>query len=151
MRDKIGRFITTHGMPGTQEYRAWGNMLYRCNTESAPNYSGYGGRGIKVCERWNSFECFFSDMGLAPKGTSLERIDVNGGYSPENCKWATPKEQARNRRNNTTVYYNGKEMCLAAFSDAVGIPYHNMMLRWRRGWSVERIAETPVRSYRGAV
>ncbi len=93
-------------------YNAWAQMKNRC---SNPNYSGfanYGGRGISVCEEWLSFAEFYKDMGEKPKGMTLERVDVNGGYSKENCKWATPREQSLNRRNTRLFTFGGKSMVL---------------------------------------
>lgn len=93
-----------HGLSETREYARWASMRERCNNPKAHNYHLYGGRGIRVCERWNSFENFIADMGLRPTDThSIERVDNDGNYEPSNCKWATKLEQSRNRRNTYTA------------------------------------------------
>lgn len=92
--------MRTHGKARTGTYRSWEAMKQRCTN---PNYSEfylYGGRGIKVCERWLQFESFLADMGVRPEGKSIDRIDVNGDYTKDNCRWATATEQARNKRNH---------------------------------------------------
>jgi hypothetical protein len=113
-RNKKGQFVTTrtHGMSKTPEYKAWEHMRERCYKTNNPRYHSYGGRGIKVCESWReSFVSFFNDMGFRPgPDFSLERIDNNGDYEPNNCCWATKKEQSQNTRPYLERYPIFKEI-----------------------------------------
>lgn len=88
----------THGKHGSPTWRSWSSMKSRCTNPNVTQYDLYGGRGIKICDRWDKFENFIEDMGERPEGKSLDRIDVNGDYEPKNCRWATKKEQAQNKR-----------------------------------------------------
>lgn len=117
-----GRHRYIHGMTGTRVYRIWRQMHQRCENPNAEGYENYGGRGIKVCERWNNFPQFFEDMGqpLTDKHT-LDRKKVNEGYSKENCKWATHKEQMQNRRDSHNITAFGKTQCLTAWAEEYGL------------------------------
>jgi len=102
-------------------------MIQRCENEKTKGYKNYGGRGISVCERWKSFQLFILDMGKRPSSIyTIDRIDSNGNYEPNNCRWATQKEQQRNRRNNTLVSVQGKEIALAEAVEALGIKKHQI-------------------------
>lgn len=129
---------TTHGLTDSPVYDVWTSMMQRCTNPNNPNFLHYGGRGIDVCERWKSFENFFTDMGHKPKDLSLDRIDVNDGYSPSNCRWATNKEQGRNTRRNTFIEYNGKSRCLSEWSEITGIHKGTLLYRLRVGWPLGR-------------
>ena len=106
----------------TPEYYAWRNMRRRCYNPSDDSYGHYGGRGITVCERWaNDFDAFVRDMGQAPTGKSLDRIDVNGNYAPENCRWATDVEQMRNQRRNVLITLGTETVCIAEWAEKLGV------------------------------
>ncbi len=142
--DDQGRFITKHGMSFTNEYGIWGNMLYRCNNPSASQYAKYGGRGISVCRQWLDFENFIRDMGNRPSPLhSIDRIDVNGDYCPENCRWATPKVQGRNRRNTRIFTYNEECMSLMDIIEKYNLPKQRTISRIKRGWAIELAVELP--------
>jgi len=140
---------TTHGMYGTSEYNIWKAMVARCTNKKIPCYGRYGGRGIGVCDRWlNSVENFYTDMGDRPPGMSLDRIDNNGDYGPDNCRWATTKEQNRNKRNNRLI--EGKPMVDWCEEndlsyDAVGYRLYRLL---KKGMSDEDAANAIVEHYR---
>jgi len=130
-----------HGLSHSSEYDSWYSMYKRCHDNKTANYSEYGGRGIKVCERWRKFENFYADMGKRPEGTTLDRIDVNGNYEPKNCRWATRKEQANNRRN--TIIYKGETSTEA--SHRLGGAYYLVWSRLKRGWNIDSAFNTPIK------
>ena len=127
----------THGKSSSREYRIWAEMRKRCNNPKQKTYPYYGGRGIKVCERWGRFEAFLEDMGNCPEGFTLDRIDSNGNYEPNNCRWASRKEQARNRSSVHLITYNGKTQCLSAWAEEVGFERSTLKRRIYSGWSIE--------------
>lgn len=141
------RVVKKHGMVDTQEYHAWNGMRQRCYNKNSPKYKNYGARGIKVCDRWlHSFENFYADMGKCPDGFSLDRIDVNGDYTPENCRWADDVTQCNNRQFNFKVTFNGITETLRYWSEKTGINKSALYLRiHRRGWDVEKALTTPLR------
>lgn len=114
-------------------YNTWHQLKARCRDPKHPYYPSYGGRGITVCDRWMVFENFYADMGPRPTGMSIERVNNDGPYSPENCVWATNKEQARNKRSNITITIEGKRRCLKAWCEELGVSYHAARYRIRTG------------------
>jgi hypothetical protein len=132
---------TTHGLSGAHrsEYRSWKDMRSRCNNPGDSDYQDYGGRGITVCEEWSSFGRFFADMGEKPARMTIDRQDVNGNYEPGNCRWATAKEQANNKRSNVYISIGGVEKTLQEWSDAYGVRRETARWRMKQGWPIESV------------
>lgn len=133
--------LTKHGMSATQVYKGWAAMKDRCLNPNNTHYAEYGGRGITVCQRWlSSFEDFIADMGPRPPGMTIERKNNDGNYEPDNCKWATRKEQQRNRRACCMRDGFGKRLCISAWAEELGMPRASLVNRLRRGMTIEQIA-----------
>lgn len=143
-KEQRRRANTVHGMKHTKVYNSWALLRDRCNNPNNHEYKNYGGRGIKVCDRWNEFKNFYDDMGNVPAGYSIERIDVNGDYESSNCVWASLDDQSKNKTNNRYISYDGKSMTLKDWSRELGISYWTLHARLRRGWTTEEILNTPV-------
>jgi hypothetical protein len=135
LRRQHGQSKAANGGKPTPEYKAWCSMKDRCYNPRIQSYPHYGGRGIKVCDRWlESFSNFYSDLGPKPSPEhSLDRIDVDGDYCPENCRWASPTEQANNKRHNVYVSYQGKRMTIMQASRLCGIRYVTLYQRFSKG------------------
>jgi lambda repressor-like predicted transcriptional regulator len=120
-------------------YHTWGAMKARCYRRTATNYEGYGGRGVRICERWRTdFAAFLEDVGERPTSRhSLERKDNEGDYEPGNVRWATATEQARNRRDSLRVTFRGETRLLKEWAEILGIHYRILHARLSNGWSVE--------------
>ncbi len=128
----------------TPEYNAWLSMKTRCANPNNQDFHNYGGRGIRVCDRWlSAFEYFLADMGPRPSGMSLDRIDPDGNYEPSNCRWATAKEQARNTR--LSKRYGA---ALSELGERYGLTSQQVGKRLRRGWDLEKALTTPMRPMR---
>jgi hypothetical protein len=133
-----GQANRTHGMKGTPTHNSWCAMKQRCNYPKHTQFAAYGGRGIRVCDRWNlSFEDFLADMGERPDGTTIERDDTNGHYEPGNCRWATMPEQQRNRRSTIKIERDGVTKCVKDWCDDLGIDADRVYKRIRRGVAPE--------------
>lgn len=148
--DTLKALRTFHGLSHTKIHDAWSRMLQRCQNPNHEYYSYYGGRGIKVCDRWLEFQNFKADMGEPKKGMSLERLDNNLGYEPGNCVWATPKQQARNRRSNRIVLFRGKEAPLIEHCEDMGLAHATVSARLKRGWSLGDALTRKVRDCNGS-
>jgi len=137
----------THGLSKSREYKIWAEMIRRCHIQKSYSYPKYGGRGIRVCDRWRrSFENFYADMGPRPSPKhSLDRKDNNGHYEPGNVHWATAVAQARNTRNNRFIEHEGRRLTLAEWSEESGIAYSTLRQRLKNGWSFARAVSAPLR------
>lgn len=126
-------FVVKHGLSHTKIYFVWRAMRHRCMSPDNPQYKDYGGRGIKVCERWFNVENFVADLGHAPKGRTLERLDNDGDYELGNCCWASRHEQQANMRNNVYVTKRGLTLTIAAWARRMGISYNTLRQRHLSG------------------
>lgn len=130
--------FTTHGLTRSRTYHIYRNMQSRCYNHEDKAFKHYGGRGIKICERWLvSFENFLEDMGECPKGLSIDRIDNNSHYEPVNCRWADNETQANNKRTNVYLLHNGQKLTLTQWSRLVGCSRATIASRMKKGWSPE--------------
>lgn len=120
----------THGQSSSRTYRIWRHMLNRCQMPHHPKFHRYGGRGIKVCDAWKKYEQFVLDMGPAPDGMSIDRIDNNGDYTPANCRWATDVEQAANRSVTRWFVIEGRRQHLAAWCRELGLTQHQFLAKY---------------------
>ncbi len=136
------------GQRHSRTHLAWMNMLQRCYNPKSVKYATYGERGIQVCQRWrDSFAAFLEDMGESPPKMTLDRKDNDGNYEPGNCRWATMKEQQRNRKNNRWIEAFGYRRTMAEWSELNGIPTCQIWSRITYGWSPERAVSVPLRKW----
>jgi hypothetical protein len=136
----------THGLSGSKIYEVYSNMKKRCNDIKSKSYKDYGGRGIKISDKWDTFERFYNDMGATFKeGLSIERIDVNGNYCKENCTWVTIKAQANNRRSNHKVAYKGETLTISQLAEKYKKNYNLVEERINKGLNIEE-AFKPVKT-----
>ena len=135
----------THGLSQSPLYTTWCSMIARCENPNVMAFRNYGGRGIKVCERWrSSFELFVQDMGPRPEGTEVDRIDNDGDYEPSNCRWTTRKAQTNNMRKNRHLTAFGKTRTVSEWADELGVRPSTLHRRLKLGWPAERVLGTPV-------
>ena len=139
----------THHLSGTKEHKCWQNIKSRCYNPNSTGFRYYGGRGIYMDDSWlDSFDKFLSDVGICPEDKdSLDRIDVNGPYTKDNCRWATHREQGNNRTNNTILEWDSESKTLQHWAECIGIKPNTLLYRLRRGWPLGEALGFESRSY----
>lgn len=149
-RARLAQFAKTHGLSKTREYSIWCAMKKRCANSSDSHYHLYGGRGIAVCDQWrNSFETFLRDMGPVPsRNHSIDRIDTDGHYTPENCRWSNWVQQANNKGNNHRLTHEGQTRTITEWERHLRLPAGRVKRRILDGWTTERALTQPVRKQR---
>lgn len=139
MEKENNESLYRHGQYGTRSHRIWTNMKTRCFNTKNRFYADYGGRGISVCDEWIEFSGFFKDMGECPEGMTIDRVDNDLGYSKENCRWTTMKQQSSNRRNNIDIEIDGITKTLKQWSEFYGVKYSNAYWRYTHGKPVSEL------------
>lgn len=134
----------THNMKSHPLYLVWSAMLNRCRNPNVRGYENYGGRGIKVCERWRDFSAFYTDMGERPAGQTLERINNDGDYEPGNCRWATRREQGSNKRNSRYIEANGESLPLSEWARRLGCSHAAILARIAAGMTEADAVTLPI-------
>lgn len=129
----------------TGAYHTWASMMGRCYRPTAGGFLFYGARGIRVCERWHRFEHFAADMGPRPDGATLDRVDPNRDYEPNNCRWASRLQQSRNTRRNVVIEYQGQSRCASEWAVLIGVSVTTIYARLRNGWPTEQVLSPPLR------
>lgn len=140
-KELVTKMMTTHGKSGTRLHRIWTLMKNRCTSDTSPDYPKYGGRGVTVCDEWLKFDAFYEwSISHGYDDTlSIDRIDNDGNYCPDNCRWATKKQQENNKSTNSLIEYNGETHTIAEWADIKGINYETLRCRIKYfGWSPEK-------------
>lgn len=143
---QLSKNKTTHGMSKTRIYKEWAGMIQRCTNPKNTSYERYGAKGVTVCDEWLDDFMNFYNWAMANgyrDDLTIDRIDNEKGYSPDNCRWATEKEQAYNKKSNRNLTYKGKTMTMAEWAKVIGISSSSLFGRMKRGWSVEKALSTP--------
>lgn len=145
-RGRLNPGLVTHGKSRSRIYRIWSRMKARCLNPKTTHYADYGGRGITLCERWLSFENFLEDMGEPARRQSIDRIDNNGSYEPDNCRWADRRTQSNNRRDNLIVEALGQRKTVNEWAAQTGLKASTIRRRIKGlGWSEERAVTAPIK------
>lgn len=147
VKDKVKKMFTKHNNSNTRLYKIWANIKSRCLNPKVNNYCNYGGRGIKICEEWLLYENFYkwANCNNYSDILQIDRIDVNGNYEPNNCRWVTPKEQSNNKRNNLIFEYKNKSQTLKKWAEDLKIDYmllYNRIIRNK--WTFEKAITVPI-------
>ena len=143
----------THGHAGRKKsptYLSWRSMKLRCTNPSQPGWARYGGAGITVCARWQTFDNFLADMGERPEGMTLDRIDSHGNYEPSNCQWATRKTQQQNRDFTVWIEHDGRRLCLTDWAKETGLGLTTIKYRIDAGWNASDALTKPLRRGKAA-
>lgn len=145
VRENLSHLAYKHGMSKTKIYRVWAGIISRTSYKGDTNYQRYGGRGIKVCDRWRKYLNFFEDMGREYReGLQIERVNNDGNYEPSNCKWATRHDQSRNKRVTHFITFNKKTQSMRDWSEELKINYDTLRCRINDyGWAIEKAFTTP--------
>lgn len=147
-KERTSKAKSKHCLSNSRIYNIWSFMKNRCFNKRSSRYKDWGGRGITIYKEWLDFNCFY-DWAIVngySDNLTIDRIDVNGNYEPNNCRWVTPKEQARNTRKNKFFSYNGETHCISEWCEILNINYHTFFSRFLRGWDIDKIINTPVRT-----
>ena len=150
-REILSKARTVHGETDSRTWKAWKNMRDRCLCPSHKSFRDYGGRGIKVCEKWMVYSKFREDMGVCPEGLTLGRIDNGGNYEKGNCRWESRKQQARNRRSSVTLTFGGITATVVEWSERIGIEQDSLYKRLEAGWTEEETLTRPPRVQKNSV
>lgn len=134
--------VIVHGQYGKPIYHVWRSMLQRCYSPKVAGFHRYGGRGIKVCKRWHTFVNFYADMGDRPSGMTLERVNNEVGYRPDNCIWATQAVNNNNRSTCVLISHRGATLTAKQWSEKTGIPDCTILKRLRKGWPMRHVFST---------
>ena len=143
----LENLMIKHGKSNTKIYKVWSSLKNRCKSKTCKSYKNYGGRGIKVCNRWEKFENFYADMGDNPGNLTIERINNDKGYSPGNCKWATREEQSNNKRDVKLLSFNGELKSLCQWAKKIKMPWTTLYFRvnkWK--WPLEKALTIPIKT-----
>lgn len=136
-KELMSKRTKRHGKFGSRVYNTWCGMIQRCLNPNHTMFKRYGGRGIKICELWYDFNNFYKDMGERPDKHSLDRINNNGDYFKENCRWATQKQQSQNK-NFKTITHNNQTLTTKQWAEKIGITHECLITRLKRKWPIEK-------------